>query len=64
MSDTTDRDRVRASNRARGAGGLRLPPELVDELADLLAKILVADLLQFPDLTVEERPDEGAADPE
>ena len=63
MSDTTDRDRLGRSNRARGAGGLRLPAELVDELAELLAQILVADLLQFPDLTLG-RPDEDAADPE
>jgi len=64
MSDTRDRDRLGGSNRARRVGGHHLPAELVEELADLLAQILVADLLLFPDLTVEERSGEGAADPE
>jgi hypothetical protein len=62
MSDAADRDRLGRSNRARRAGGLRLPAELVHELAELLAQILVADLQQFPELTIEERSDEGAAD--
>ncbi len=64
MSDTTDRDRLRGSNRARGADGLRLPAELVNELADLLAEILVADLQQFPDLLPEDRPDRDPLDRE
>ncbi len=64
MSDTTDRERLGESDNAGGASGRRLPAELVNELADLLAEILVADLQQFPDLLPEDLPDRGPLDRE
>jgi len=64
MSDTTGREHLGESDNAGGASGRRLAAELVNELADLLAEILVADLQQFPDLLPEGPPDRGPLDRE
>jgi hypothetical protein len=64
VSDATGRERLPGSDNARDRSGRRLPAEFVNELADLLAQILVADLQQFPDPLPEDLPDRDPLDQE
>jgi len=64
MSNTTGREHPGGSDNAGGTSARRLPAELVNELADLLAEILVADLQQFPDPLPAGPPGRGPLDRE